>query len=160
MELPDTEKLESIQQSIATTYGTLQHLTPLILQKQGTGEIAAMVLEGEPQRAGRLFLGGYAMDVKRSGPPNDSRVAVLVIQESIDQFLVAGSGGAVVSFSPNSNGAPNAGIASTDEETLVDGKWVWLRRLNGDENGQGQVLRVNAGGLGRPTIYRVRLYRY
>jgi hypothetical protein len=160
MELPETEKLESIQQPIAVVYSTLTHLAPLILQKQGTGQMTAIVLEGEAQRAGRVFLGGYAMEVRRAGPPNDSKVAVIVIQEGADQFLVAGSGGVQLSFSPDSDGPPTAGIASIDEEVLSDGKWVWQRRLNGDENAQGQLLKINTDGRGKPIVYRLRLYRY
>jgi len=160
MEASDTETLETAQQSIATAYSTLAHLASSILQKQGTGELAAVVLEGEAQRAGRIFLGGYAMEVRRAGPPNDSRIAVLVMREGSDQFLVAGSGGAVVSFSPNSDGAPIAGIASIDEEVLVDGKWTWQRRLNGDESAQGQLLKINLDGPGKARVYRLRLYRY
>jgi beta-galactosidase GanA len=160
MESADTEKTETAQQSITTAYATLAHLTPTILQKQGTGEMAAVVLEGEAQRAGRIFLGGYTMEVRRAGPPNDSRTSVLIIQESPDQFLVAGSGAAQVSFLPNSDGAPIAGIASIDEEVLIGGKWAWQRRLNGDENAQGQLLKINSDGPGKPSVYRLRLYRY
>ena len=160
MESADTENTETAQQSIAATYSTLAHLAPVILQKQGTGEMAAVVLEGEAQRAGRIFLGGYMMEVRRAGPPNDSRISVLVIQESPDQFLVAGSGAAQVSFLPDSGGAPSAGIASIDQEELVDGRWIWQRRLNGDESAQGQLLKINTDGPGKPSVYRLRLYRY
>jgi len=160
MEVADTEKMDAAQQSIATTYSTLAHLAPAILQKQGTGEMAAIVLEGEGQRAGRIFLGGYSMEIRRAGPPNDSRVSVLVIQESSDQFLVAGSGAVLLSFLPASDGASNAGIASIDEEVLSDGKWIRERRLNGDENAQGQLLKINSDGPGKATVYRLRLYRY
>ena len=160
MESADTENTETAQQAIAATYSTLAHLAPVILQKQGTGEMAAVVLEGEAQRAGRIFLGGYMMEVRRAGPPNDSRISVLVIQESPDQFLVAGSGAAQVSFLPDSGGAPRAGIASIDQEELVDGRWIWRRRLNGDESAQGQLLKINTDVPGKPSAYRLRLYRY
>jgi beta-galactosidase GanA len=160
MESTETENAETARQSIATTYSTLAHLAPTILQKQSTKEIAAVVLEGEAQRAGRIYLGGYMMEVRRAGPPSDSRISVLVIQEGPDQFLVTGSGAAQVSFLPDSQGLPIAGIASIDEEDLVGGKWIWQRRLNGDENAQGQLLKINADGPGKPSVYRLRLYKY
>jgi hypothetical protein len=160
MDLAETEKMDTAQQSIATTYSTLARLSPVILQKQGRGEMAALVLEGEAQRAGRIFLGGYVMEVRRAGPPNDSRISVLVIQESADQFLVAGSGAALVSFLPDSDGPPIAGIASIDEEVLSGGKWTRERRLNGDESAQGQLLKINSDGPGKASVYRLRLYRY
>jgi Domain of unknown function (DUF5597) len=53
-----------------------------------------------------------------------------------------------------------AGIASIDEEVLVDGKWIVQRRLNGDENGHGQVLRLNSEESKKTVVYKVRLYRY
>lgn len=83
-----------------------------------------------------------------------------MIQESPDQFLVAGSRAAQVSFLPKSEGAPSAGIASIDQEEPVDGRWIWQRRLNGDESAQGQLLKINADGPGKPSVYRLRLYRY
>jgi hypothetical protein len=100
------------------------------------------------------------MEVRRAGPPNDSRISVLVIQESADQFLVAGSGAALVSFLPDSDGAPIAGIASIDEEVLSGDKWTRERRLNGDESAQGQLLKINSDGPGKASVYRLRLYRY
>jgi hypothetical protein len=165
MSLPGSEKLEGVQQPVATAYSILSHLAALILAKQGTGEMAAMVLEGEAQRAGQFSLGGYTMSVARSRPitpdsPGEDRVSVMFIQTRPDEFLVAGSGGSHVSFTPNSEGLPIAGIASIDEEVLVKGEWIAQRRLNGDENGQGQLLRVNPEGAGKAVIYKVRLYRY
>ena len=65
-----------------------------------------------------------------------------------------------VTFMPDSDGPAHAGIASIDEEVLVNSEWVRQRRLNGDEDGQGQFLHMNSDGVGKATIYRVRLYRY
>jgi len=42
----------------------------------------------------------------------------------------------------------------------VNGEWVPRRRLNGDENSQGQALKLLATDLAQGRIYRVRLYRY
>lgn len=159
MSLSTGEKLESIQRSMANVYSVLSHLSPLILEKQGTSDMAAMVLEGEAQRNGRLFLGGYEMAINRSQLGGD-RVAVLFICTGPDQFIVAGSGASQVSFSPHSDGPPNAGIASIDEEVFEDGKWSVQRRLNGDESAQGQLLKVNGDGAEKPVIYEVRLYRF
>jgi hypothetical protein len=163
MSMSGSEKLEAIQQPMATAYAVLSHLSPLILEKQGTGEMAAVILEGEAQHAGKLSFGGYNLSIVRSNPGADhldERVAVLLIQTGPDEFLVAGSGASQVLFAPNSEGLPIAGIASIDEEVLANGTWARQRRLNGDENGQGQLVRINPEGPGRPAVYRVRLYRY
>ena len=63
-----------------------------------------------------------------------------------DECLAAGSGPVEVTFSPNTPGAPIAGILSIDEGTYVDGRWVPGRRLNGDENGQGNSCGSAAAG--------------
>jgi hypothetical protein len=159
------EKLEAIQQPIKSAYAVLSHLAPTILQKQGTDELGAIILEGEAQRNARLPFGGYTVAVNRTGPiapsgSGDERVGVLLIQTGQDGFLVAGAGGAIVSFTSGSDGPPNVGIASIDEEVLTDGEWTMQRRLNGDENGQGQVLRLNPEWPSKATVYKVRLYRY
>ena len=163
--------------TIASTYLALQHLTPLIIEKQASGDMAAIDVETEEQRFGRLTLGDYTMTVSRSavgpGPPPapgaapaEARIAtaprfgVLFIKIAADEYIVAGSGRGTVSFSPATTGAPQAGIVSIDEETFSNGKWSVGRRLNGDENGQGQVLRISSGANDPPAIYHVKLYRY
>ena len=165
MSLRESEKLETVQQPITALYSELSHLAPLILQKQGSGQITAMVLKGEAQRSGRLHLGGYSMTLTRSRPtgsdgPSQQRVAVLFLQTDTDEFLAVAAGECQVTFMPDSDGPAHAGIASIDEEVLVNGEWVRQRRLNGDENGQGQLLHMNPDGVGKGLIYRVRLYRY
>jgi len=165
MSQPESEKLETIQQPIAALYSELSHLAPLILEKQGTGQMAAMVLEGEAQRNGRLHLGGYSMTLTRSRPvapdrPGDQQVGVLFVQTGQDQFIALGAGDCQVTFMPDAEGPAQAGIVSIDEDVLVNGEWIRQRRLNGDENGQGQVLRMNDEGTGKASAYRVRLYRY
>jgi hypothetical protein len=76
-----------------------------------------------------------------------------------DEYLVAGSGGVSITFTPNTPGPPIAGIAYVEEGTYTNGQWVAGRRLNGDENSQGKNVRM--GGFGNNgRIQRVRLYRY
>jgi hypothetical protein len=163
---------------IAATYMALSHLAPLILEKQASGEMAAVVVETEEQRFGRVTLGDYTMTISRSasapGPPpapgaapveaarpaTVPRLGVMFIRIAADEYIVAGSGRGTVVFSPATPGLPQAGIVSVDEETFANGNWSMGRRLNGDENGQGQVLRIATGGNEPPSIYHVKLYRY
>jgi hypothetical protein len=148
--------------AIADSYAVLSYLAPLILERQGTGRIVAAVLEGESQRAARVSIGGYTMNITRANPceAKPCRTAVLFMQAGPDEFVVAGFGDSLVAFTPNSPGLPTAGIASIDEEVLIDGQARRERRLNGDENAQGQLLKVIPREAGRLAIYRVRLYRY
>jgi hypothetical protein len=71
-----------------------------------------------------------------------------------DEFLGAGKGFRV-SITPHSG--PRVGIASVDEGTFDGGKWVPGRRLNGDENDQGQGWRFGSRQL---SIEKVKLYRF
>jgi hypothetical protein len=158
--------MDGTRQSLSSAYATLARLAPLILEKQATGEIAAMVLEGEAQRAARVSLGDYTMTATRSASPPSAepapaeRASALFLQTGPEEYIVAGSGRLAVTFAANAPGLPIAGIASIDEETLVDGQWIPGRRLNGDENAQGQLLKLTANDSARSTVYRVRLYRY
>jgi beta-galactosidase GanA len=148
--------------TLAGAYSVIEHLAPTILQKQGTDQLAGIVVEGSEQRSGKILFGGYSIAVNWAGfggaqgaQDANRRIGILFIQTDTDEFLIAGSGSATLSFSPNS-GSQTAGIASIDEEVLINGKWIWQRRLNGDENGQGQILRLGSDAV----IYKVRLYQY
>lgn len=84
----------------------------------------------------------------------------MFIQTGANEFIVAGCGDAQIIFSTDKPGLSTVGIGSIDEEFFVNGAWVPRRRLNGDENSQGQALRLHATDLAQSRIYRVRLYRY
>jgi hypothetical protein len=156
---------EGLDPAIGNVYGQLARLAPLILQKQAEGATRAIVMEGEAQRGARVRIGDYMANMVRA-PSADgkadpaSRVGALFLQTDPDEFLIVGSGDAVLTFTTDRPGLPIVGIESTDELRLQPGGMAPGRRLNGDENGQGQVLRLQAGDAARGIIYRVRLYRY
>jgi hypothetical protein len=153
------DKPDEVNAPLIASFAVLRELSPLILEKQADGKIAALLLEGEGQRAGRVSLGYYTFSAVRSNPADpEKRGAAMLLQTGPDEYIVAGSGDLTVSFSPNTPGPPIAGIASIDEQVLEGGKWIQGRRLNGDENGQGQLLRLERSRPG--VIFRVRLYRY
>ena len=163
MEMPPAEKPESIERPIRNTYAALSHLSDLIVSKQGTDQLRTVLLEGEAQRSAKGSIGGYDVNLFRAGAGGDrpgvEHLAILLIETAPDELLAVGSGPGVVTFTNESNGSSIVGIASIDEIVQVNGEWKTLRRLNGDENGQGQVLRLQDLSE-RPTIYKVRLYRY
>jgi hypothetical protein len=146
-------------------YGQLARLAPLILQRQAEGGISTILMEGGAQRAGRGRIGDYVVTMTRAGGPKGdvdqtSRIAAMFLQTGVDEFLVVGSGDAQLGFTTDRPGAPIVGIESIDEQYLRGGAMVAGRRLNGDETGQGQSLRLFAQDAGDSKIYRVRLYRY
>jgi beta-galactosidase GanA len=149
--------------AIANVYDELSKLTPVILEKQAEGGVTAALIEGDAQRAAKVAIGEYMATLSRAGNGGvaaDSRIGAMFLQTGPNEFLVAGSGDAQITFSSDKSGLPIVGIESVDEEFYENGSWVARRRLNGDENSQGQALRLYAGDAALGRIYRVRLYRY
>jgi len=171
---------------LTRSYEIISQLAPLVLEHMGKDTMAGVVLAGDgpPQT---IVLGNYKLELSRprfrrpAPPPSPApaaaraatpaqpvspgapqlpeRSSALIISMGPDEYLVAGSGGVNVTFSPNSPGPPIAGIAYVEEGTFTNGRWVAGRRLNGDENSQGKAVRIGAmGNNGR--IQRVKLYRY
>ncbi|MEZ0497422.1 DUF5597 domain-containing protein [Sphingomonas sp. IW22] len=151
--------------AMAALYGQLAPLAPMILQKQADGQITTVIMEGGAQRAGRGRIGDYIVNMSRASDPKGdvdqmSRIAAMFMQTAADEFIVVGSGDSQLSFTTERPGAPIVGIESIDEQLLKDGRMVTGRRLNGDETGQGQSLRLFSGDAANRKVYRVRLYRY
>jgi beta-galactosidase GanA len=157
-------------------YDLVAQLTPLIVEHQGRGEMAGLLPEtSEPQRVPqRVRLGGYALNVTYERPASSAQPAQmnpgsappaqtpdapaggLAVAVGPDEFVIAGTG-LVVTFEPDSPGAPLVGILSAQEGKYSDGRWTPGRRLNGDQTHQGRHVRLPSG---RFDIQRVKLYRY
>ena len=81
--------------------------------------------------------------------------AILVSSGPDEFFLCAGTGGLRIAFSPNRPGPATVGLGDVEEGKFVDGKWVVVRKLGGDDTGQGEILTLRAN-----TVLRVTVYRY
>jgi hypothetical protein len=163
-------------------YEILSQLAPLILQHQGKGTMALAILNNTTPSQ-KLSLGRYTLDVeagrgRRGGAPTSAAGPatapaapnyLLVIHVGPDEYFVAGKG-AQITFSPNPPAQEVAAIASLDEGTFVNGKWVPGRRLNGDQimlsyelsrmaadNQTGTGARFGGNSV---SIYRIKLMRY
>jgi beta-galactosidase GanA len=144
-------------------YRVLHQLTPLILEHQGTGTMAGFLLDSAAQTA-EIELGGYTFTVKYEhtwpyalrAEGDAPRFGGMIIMTAKDEFIIAGSG-AVITFQSSSGDGTIAGIASIDEGTFVNGKWVAGRRMNGDQDHQGRHMYLPGGEY---SIQKVRLYRY
>ncbi len=157
------EKAEN--EHLTKSYDILSQLAPLILEQQGKGMIAGVLLD-EDKQTQQVQLGNYTLNVshdytwrwssKPEGTESWPHVGGIIISVGPDEYVLAGSG-IIVTFAPNSPDDSIAGIASIDEGTFVDGQWVPGRRLNGDASHQGRHLRLPASHFG---IQRVKLYRY
>jgi hypothetical protein len=180
---PVVKTMEPADLPLARSYGILAQLAPVILENQGKGKMAGVVV-GAGEAPQKIALGSYVLEVSyprrfrapapaaAAAPPPafasvsleatelPDRTGALFIALGPDEYLVAGSGPLEVRFSPNTPGELLAGILSIEEGAYVDGRWVPGRRLNGDENGGGKDLRLGGDSSRNGPIQRIKLYRY
>ena len=142
---------------LAASYALLAQLAPLILAHQGKGEMTGFLLDKEHPSV-KAEMNGYELEI-RLDSIFGSRTEIgygLIIAVGPDEF-VAGGSGFRVSFSPRTPGPHVVGIGAVDEGAFVDGRWVAGRRLNGDEDDQGQFWRAEGVRL---SVSRCVVYRY
>ena len=149
---------------ISKSYDVLSQLAPLILENQGSGVMAGVLLDEENQTQ-EVKLGQYSLKVshdctfKWSPKPADGQpwplAGGIIISVGPDEYVIAGTG-LIVTFAPNPPAETIVGIVSIQEGTY-EKRWVGGRWLNGDESHQGRHLRIPASSFG---IQRVKLYRY
>ena len=144
-------------------YGILHQLTPLILENQGRGTMEGFLLDSAAHTA-QIKIGGYIFTVKHEdtwpyavhGEGETPRFGGMIIQIADDEFYIAGSG-IIVTFQTASDDGASVGIASMDEGSFVNGKWIAGRRMNGDQDHQGRHMNLSGGEYG---IQKVKLYKY
>jgi hypothetical protein len=152
-------------EQLPKSYKVLSQLVPLILENQGKGKMAGVLLDKDNPTQ-QVHLGNYTFNVahdytwswspgyRESG--NWPRVGGIIISVGAEEYVIAGMG-LIVTFAPNTPGDPIAGIASIDEGNYVNGRWIAGRRMNGDQSHQGRHLRLPYDSIG---IQRIKLYRY
>jgi hypothetical protein len=177
---PGMKAINPAELPLTQSYAMLEQLAPVILENQGKGKMAGVVVgTGEPPQ--KIALGNYVLEASYlpkfrtpgtpapapSAPPARlepgeplPRTGAIFIALGPDEYLVAASGPLRVVFSPNTPGEPIAGILSIEEGTYADGRWVPGRRLNGDENGGGKNIRMDGDANRAGPIQRIKLYRY
>jgi hypothetical protein len=152
------DSIENPKESpLARSYDILRQMAPLILEHQGDDRMTGFVLDKEHATVTRE-LGGYELEISLD-EIFGSRAGVgsgLIIAAGPDEFVGAGSGFRVA-FHPKTPGPALAGVGAVDEGTYRDGKWIPGRRLNGDENDQGQRWRFSPRKV---SIERCTVYRY
>jgi beta-galactosidase GanA len=166
---------------LTASFDIVRQLTPLIVERQGRGQMAGFLQEAaENKQPQQVRLGKWILNAsfERAAPPSlaDGLAVVvgadnsalapggrpgsapaggLVIALGDDEFLFAGIG-VTVTFAPMETGK-QAGILSAEEGNFSNGTWQHVRWLNGDQTHQGRHIRLEPG---RFTIQRVKLYRY
>ena len=168
---PDTDLIGS--------YDIIEQLTPLILEHQGDGTMSAVMLgpKDPPQkvRVGNYtleatFYGAARVGPSEAAPETPPRAGAIFIAAGPDEYFIAGNG-LTVTFTPETPGPPLAGLATVEEGTFVNGKWVPARKLAGDDTIEGERIQLrwplgskvplwaqrwSAEGIQRVTLYRYR----
>lgn len=168
---PQIEDLESTP--LAKGYAALRDLTPLILEHQAKGTIAAAWLN-KNRPTEDIVLGDYTLtvDLRRSSRDQSFMTDLgyaLIFALGPDEFLLCGID-VQVTFLPRTPGAPIAGIADAETGEFTNGRWIGNRKMSGDDillnynlakqadiNQSGSGLRFGPDG---PKCQRVKLYRY
>jgi hypothetical protein len=168
---PDPKDLDNLP--LPKGYALLRQMTPLILDAQAKGKIAAVSLSAEKQTQ-VVPLGDYEVNFEvRRNRRNPAEVPApgyaLVAAAGPDEYFVAGSD-IQVTFTPRTPGPEIAGLAAIEAGRFESGRWIPNRQLSGDDvlldydlagaaarNQSGSGLRFNPDG---PTVQRVKLYRY
>jgi hypothetical protein len=132
------------------------------------------VILGQKDPAQKVTVGNYTFEVSFATPrglpgtpalvpPFPSGVA-LFIAVGPDEYYIAGNS-ASVRVAP-STGTEHAGLATVEEGTFVNGRWIVSRQIAGDETGQGQDISLRSvppdripdgyAGIQHITLYRWR----
>ena len=156
---------------LVASYQLLRQAETLILERQGTRDMDAVLLDNEQREAEIVTPDGIRLTVKHSSTlgwepgAKDTEwpeVACIILRLDKEDYLVIGSG-VVVTFSPAESsttwqkGDECIGLAKCEEVTLVDGKQHIVRYLNGDQTHQGRHVRIPVGAF---QIQHFKLYRY
>ena len=144
---------------LSQCYNMISQLMPLIGERQGMNSIGAVLLTKD-NPSENINLGDYIFHTDlRFDPFNlNSRSAdlgaALFIMTTADEFYIGGTGLSITLSQKNPEF--KTGLATVEEGTFAEGKWIPGRRLAGDDTGQGRNLRLGAGY----NIIRVTLYSY
>ena len=144
---------------LVASYQLLRQTEPLILERQGTKDMDAVLLDNEQREAEIVTADGIRLTVKHSyslgwepGAKDAEwpETACIILRLGKEDYLVIGSG-VVVTFQQR------IGLAKCEEVEIVDGKQRIIRHLNGDQTHQGRHVRIPVGAF---QIQHFKLYRY
>jgi hypothetical protein len=119
---------------------------------------AAAAAPAAPE-GGRGGRGGGGAGGGRGGPAGQPSaggpgISIFIAAGPNEFYMSGGNGNTRVSFTPNTPGPPIVGLGDVQVGKFVDGKWVVVQQLAGDDTGQGELLTLRANSLMRVTVYR------
>jgi hypothetical protein len=153
---------------LTASYRLLSGMTSVITKYHGTGLMIGFVDDssygpsfnlstGGVMRGFEHILGSYRLQVRFNKPLEAGKVpaAGLIIATEDDEYIVAGAG-FTLSFAPKPGEESIVEILTLDEGRFENGKWVPIRRLNGDESQAGRIVYMG-DELG---VCKAKVYSY
>lgn len=156
---------------IASIYKLLRQAEPLIIERQGTKNMDAVLLDNNNREAEIITPDGIRLTVKHSyslgwepGAKDETwpEAACIIMRLDKEDYLVLGSG-IVITYSPAESspawqkGDARIGLAKCEVINYEKGKMHVLRHLSGDQTHQGRHIRIP---VGQYEIQHFKLYRY
>ena len=156
---------------LVASYKLLRQAEPLILERQGTKDMDAVLLDNGQREAEIITSDGIHLTIKHSytlgwepGAKDAEwpEAACIILRLGKEDYLVIGSG-VVVTYSPAESSATwqkgdkRIGLARCEEVEMVEGKQRIVRHLNGDQTHQGRHVRIPVGMF---QMQHFKLYRY
>jgi hypothetical protein len=130
-----------------------QQTPPAPAPAGGRGQAAPPAAAAAPEggRGGRGGGRGGPAGQPQTGGPG---ISIFIAAGPNEFYMSGGNGNTRVSFTPNTPGPPIVGLGDVQVGKFVDGKWVMVQQLAGDDTGQGELLTLRANSLMRVTVYR------
>jgi len=153
------ERSISKDDKLKQSYDMLSQLMPLIGKHQGLKTMGGVLLTKDNPMASIEF-GDFIFHTDLRFDPNNinsrsaEQGAAIFIMTDPGEFYIGGSGMSIT-FSQK-NPEFKAGLATVEEGTFIEGKWIPGRRLAGDDTAQGNNLRLGENY----NILRVTMYSY
>lgn len=156
---------------LVASYQILRQAEPLILHRQGTDDMDAVLLDNEQREAEIITPDGIRLTIKHSyslgwepGAKDAEwpEAACIILRLGKEDYLAIGSG-VVITYTDAKAGATwqkgdtRIGLAKCESVSILNGNMQIKRHLNGDQTHQGRHVRIPVGQF---DIQHFRLYRY
>lgn len=156
---------------IAATYRLLRQAEPLILERQGSTDMEAVLLDNEHREQDIVTTDGIRLTIKHSytlgwepgaQDPVWPEAACIILRLGKEDYLVLGSG-VVITYTPANSeknwqkGDARIGLAKCEEVNIKNGKMQIIRHLSGDQTHQGRHVRIP---VDQYQLQHFRLYKY
>ncbi len=156
---------------LVAAYRLLRQAEPLILDRQGTSNMDAVLLDNEHREAEIVTPDGIRLTIRHSyslgwepGAKDAEwpEAACIILRLGKEDYLAIGSG-VVITYTDAKAGTTwkkgdtRIGLAKCESVSITDGQMHVRRHLNGDQTHQGRHVRIPVGQF---DMQHFRVYRY